>query len=259
MKRIFSFVFAVAAMILLLSAVVSDARKTDHRIPSTEGNKANTEITAEMMNGKPAFFKTYEDFINQTGKPWTFLSDNVKYANNHIVKYELIFKDESGKKVNISSEDFWGYRDGKGFTYRNSDFTFEIVKRIPFRIVSIATDFINYQPKDIGTHSVNPDSWFSQSITSPIETQEDFYKNHSYESYKRIKRAEVQCDKDLAVKGRYTNMKDYEKYVMRHAECYLKSPDLLCIWTEESRTQTSFYSTFHGAYLFSKTLPTPSK
>jgi hypothetical protein len=252
MKRIFNFALAVGAMTLLLSAVVRETNRGGRFARPVQEAKPNTDITPEMMNGGAAFFKTYEDFINQTGKLWIYLGDDLKREKNHITGYEMVFKDEAGKKINVSTADFWGYRDKTGLVYRNGDFIYKGIKKVPFQITYIAKDFIYYQPRPIEfTFTVDPGEWCSASINSEIKAKDEFFKDHSNENFKQIKRDGLACDKEIPFKQSYaTDIKGLVKYYEQISYCHLKNTNVLCIWTITSfnKMRTAGY----GSYFFSK-------
>jgi hypothetical protein len=138
-------------------------------------------ITAQMLNCKTGIYDSYQDFEKGTpSKKWTFLWVNtgVQFGGK-ISQYELLFKDESGKKVKISTAECWGWKCADGKLYKNSEFNNGAVKAIPFLVKYIAADHIMYEPLNPPTESIDPHEWFSTDLNSRVIPIDEFFKNHS--------------------------------------------------------------------------------
>jgi hypothetical protein len=251
MKKAFELIIVYMAILLSFSVYgAAKINRTEKKVLYEE-SKTNVQITSALMNGKPAFFKTYGDFINGKGKAWTYLNDELSHANKKISGYDVVFRDENGKKVKISTTDFWGWRGEDGYVYRMGDFSFEGISKIPFRIEHIASDHIYYSPKMVSFYTVEPFQWYSENLGTPIIGTDDYFKNHNEESSERIRKAKRECEKEIPEKKSYgSNVKGYMEHNQEVTDCRLKSADLVCVWSATS--MNNMRTAEFGNYSFKK-------
>ena len=108
MKKVFGSI-AICSVVLISFSLFGAAKI--EKASSYQELKPNANITDAIMNGKPAFFKTYQDFINGSGQAWSYSDYHIKLSKGKFAAYNIVFKDEKGKTVEVSTADFWGWRD----------------------------------------------------------------------------------------------------------------------------------------------------
>ncbi len=187
------------------------------------------KVTADLLNGSPAFYKTYEDFARGTGQKWTYVSMNASPTfNNQIAKISILFKDEAGKHVKVTPEDFWGWRSVDGKLYRNGDFVNGKITKFPFSVNYVTPDFIVYNPESINNLNVqvSPHEWYSEDLKSAISGENVYFKNHDKVTYDKIGKL------NLAISKSVRTMATGKEWKKARYEAYQNSADIVCFYME---------------------------
>ena len=89
-------------------------------------------ITLEMLNCKPGVYRTYEDFVNGKVEDLCWLNFDCGLSFHDLPKFDVVFKDKSGKRVKIPASEFWGWRNPDGTLWRNGKYVHGKLTAIPF-------------------------------------------------------------------------------------------------------------------------------
>ena len=227
MKKSVSFIVVNTLMFAYFLLCTANANRIVKPGPMQEGGTGTMQISSGMLNGKPSFYKTYDDFANGTGKNWTFFTlDASMTFNNQISKVNIIFKDEAGKRLKITPEEFWGWRSANGELYRNGDFVSGKITKYPFMIDYATKDYILYHPATIPTFnvSVTPSDWFSADMKSSVLSGAIYFKTHDKATFMRI--GKLENDTKKAMRPLYTG-KEWKEALK---EAYHNSSDIICFW-----------------------------
>lgn len=218
------FVFVILTGLIFDTSYISGGAIS---LEARVSGKDPMKVTADILNGAPAFYKTYEDFANGTGQKWTYVDMNTSPTfNNQIAKITIVFKDEAGKRVKVTPEDFWGWRSTDGKLYRNGDFVNGKITKFPFSVDYVTPDFINYNPAFINNLNVqvSPGDWFSEDLKSPISGENVYFRNHDKITYDKIGKLNSAISKSVRTMA---TGKEWQK---AKYEAYQKSPDIICFY-----------------------------
>lgn len=221
--RVLSAAFIFAALLFKASHISGGGMSSATKFTGDDKPKA----TAEVLNGSPAFYKTYEDFANGKGQKWTYVEMIASPTfNNQIAKITIVFKDEAGKRVKVAPEDFWGWRSTNGKLYRNGDFVSGKITKFPFSVDYVTDDFVAYKPEVITNINVQvtPDEWYSEDLKNPIAGEDVYFKKHDKATYSRIRKLILEISKNVRVMatGKEWNKATYD--------AYKESPDITCFY-----------------------------
>lgn len=125
----------LAIPLLLLLFFIATPSVHSHLGPVAERLASSTaDPTLDQLNGEPMVFKSYEDFLKGKGQRLKFHDWHYLYTGGSHLRYlKASFKDADGKTVNLSCEEFWGFRCNEGL-YRSMPFATGEVTHICFRL-----------------------------------------------------------------------------------------------------------------------------
>jgi hypothetical protein len=156
--------------------------------------QTHEQVTLAMLNCPVGLYRTYEDFVNQ--KPEALVYQNFSMKGGSFKGYtgtDVVFKDGAGKKVTVSCDEFWGFKDKDGYLWRNGKFassggTFAL----PFS-VEYVSDYIEYHPCPYSNCSYKPFEWCSGDLKSPL-LHSDYYHKNNKTLHDKVSKYQTDCD-----------------------------------------------------------------
>ncbi len=185
--------------------------------------QTNEAVTLEMLNCPPGVYKTYEDFVNRKPENLTPTVFNCKGGGfKGYIGGEMVFKDASGKKVTLSCDEFWGWKEKDGILWRNAVFTTAKGSfAVPF-YVEYVSDYIEYHPTwMVSNYEFRPFEWCSADLKSPLQVSE-YYTRQNKTRYAKVSAYQNGCDAK-APRG-------INQWIAQCESCETQCPDIRFIY-----------------------------